>query len=376
MLYYDNAATTKMYDECSEIISKINTDHYFNPSALYKNSLEVSRIMEDARAIIASGLNVMPSELYFTSSGTESDNIALKGVRKKKGGNIIISAMEHSAVLKTALELAKSGMELKIAPVDSYGRVIEDKFLSLIDDNTSIVSIIHASNETGAVNDIVSLSKKAKSINKNLVFHSDGVQALGKVKISLAYSHVDMYSVSGHKIHAPKGIGALYIKKGLNITPLFHGGGQEKGVRPSTENVAYIAAFAAAFQNFYNMYEVYNNKMYSIKKDIIDKLNDMQDSIIINSPLESTLNNILSIAFNGINGETLLHSLENRDILVGIGSACSSKSKDKKISAALNLPNNYQDGVIRLSFSAFNDINDNQLLCNAIKDEYNKIIKK
>lgn len=375
MLYYDNAATTKVTKEALEQIVKYNSVYYYNAQALYKNASDVNKDLNDARLRIAKLLGVNSNEIIFTGSGTESDNMAILGSRRRKNGNIVISSMEHSAVYYAAMALKSDGYDVRLVPCSSDGSIIENEFIKLIDENTTLVSIIHVCNETGAINNIYKLSQIAKQINKKVVFHSDGVQAFGKLSVKLIGSNIDLYSFGAHKIGGPKGIGGLYIKKGITIHNLMFGGEQENGLRPSTENMGYIMAMTTALESHYqvNRQELYKE----MKSKLINTLTStLGNNIICNSPLDTTIDNIISIAFKNVNGETLMHCLEKHNIIVGIGSACSSKNKGKRIAEALNLPQDFSDGVIRISFGLDSKLEDIDIIANAICVEYNSVIKK
>ncbi|MGI6701563.1 MAG: cysteine desulfurase family protein [Christensenellales bacterium] len=375
MIYLDNAATTVVYEDTLKIIKSYLTEKYFNPSALYGPANDVANDIKDARKAIAGILGATQDEIYFVSSGTEADNIALLNSRKKESSEIVISAVEHAAVFNTALELRERGYNVKFAPVDKHGRVIKDEFVKLINENTSLVSIIHVSNETGAVNDIKALADVTKSVNNRAIFHSDGVQAFTKVQINLSDTKVDLYSVSGHKIHAPKGIAALYIRKGVNIKPVLYGGGQEKSIRSSTENVAGIIALKyAANKSTLNYAENYNNMVKLLQITAQNIIKGIPDAII-NTNFDNSAPNILSIAFNNIRGEVLMHSLEKYDIYVGIGSACTSKKGIKRIPGALDLPRSYHDGMIRISINPETKADELEYFTKSLINEHNNLIK-
>lgn len=347
MLYFDNAATTKMYDECLQELEKYLLKEYFNPSALYAQSLNVLNDIKTARTSVARLMGASADEIIFTASGSESDNCAMFCAVKQKKGKIIISTVEHSAIYQCANELKARGFDVVFAPTDRFGRVIESEFLKLLDESVVLVSIIHVCNETGALNDIKKLVSLTKSVSPRAIFHSDGVQAYGKIKVNVHDLNVDLYSVSGHKIHAPKGIGALYIKKGLNLRPIIYGGGQEKGLRSATENVPYIIAFARASTVKAEKLEVNYNNMKSIQKEIIERLSKYD--CLVNTDFDNSSPYIISASFKDIRGESILHCLEKSEILIGTGSACSAKKSGMRIPQALNLPIEYQQGNIRIS---------------------------
>lgn len=352
-VYLDNAATTKTLAECREICDKYMSDKYFNPSALYQNAIDVSRDLKSARQTIAGILGVEEGTLTFVSSGSESDNQALFGSHKKHGSRIIISAIEHSAVYNSAMELKQRGYDVVEAPVDQNGKVIESEFVSLLNENVSLVSIMHVNNVTGAVNDIKTLVEKTKAVAPKALFHSDGVQAFCKIPVKLKLLNVDFYSASSHKIGAPKGSGFLYVKKGINVSPLIFGGGQEKGLRSSTENVPSIMAFAEASKIAYKNMSYLKEKGNSFFGYVREKLSALDDVRIL-SP-EDGAPHIFSIAFKNVRGEVLMHSLEGFGIITGIGSACSSKKGTPRIPASLGLKDGYQEGILRLSINPYDN---------------------
>lgn len=255
MIYLDNAATTKMYDEALRVLTEANEKRWFNASALYKEASEESKTIRRARETLLGALKAGDGELYFLSGGTEADNTALFCTRKAKGSRVIVSEGEHDAVINPAKVLKEQGYDVVFAPIKSDGGVDEEKFAALLTPDVSLVSVMHVSNETGAVNDIAKLSAMTRRAAPKAVFHSDGVQAFGKIKVNLRSLGADLYTVSGHKIHGPKGIGALYVAKGAPVKPLVFGGGQEKGFRSGTENGPAIEAFAAAAERTMRNFE-------------------------------------------------------------------------------------------------------------------------
>lgn len=373
IIYLDNAATTKAYPEVLDAYLKANED-YFNPSALYGQSVSASVVLKNKRAEILKYLRAPEGELYFTSGGTESDNWSLFCTKKAKNGRIIVGEGEHDAIVNPAKELAMQGYDVKFAPIKTDGSIDEVEFEKLLTDNTTLVSIMHVSNETGAVNDIEKLVKMTKKHSPSAVFHSDGVQALGKVKVNLRALGVDLYSISGHKIHAPKGIGALFVKKGTSIRPLLFGGGQEYGMRSGTENLPMIVAFTKAIDmNMASFDENYSKKSQYLEylKDKI--LENLPDTVVI-TPDDNHAPNILTVAFQGVRGEVLLHSLEKHGILVGIGSACSSHH-ESRFKSLLGLDENHRDGIVRFSVSQFNDIDEVDFVVEKIVEEMKVLVE-
>ena len=372
MIYLDNAGTTAVLEECVEIYKKYQLTEYFNPSAPYHNSLVLSKEIKKAREDMLKYLRAGNGQIIFTSSGSESDNLALFGTKKINGSRIIVSNSEHPAIYNSAMELKQRGYDVVFCDVDSTGRVIEEKFIELINDNTSLVSIMHVNNETGCVNDIKKLCKIAKNKKREIIFHSDGVQALGKININISDLGVDLYTISGHKIHAPKGIAGLYVKDNVHLKPLIFGGGQENGIRSSTENVGGIMAFAYAIKEAIKTQEENCLKLKTIREDLTSFLKQ-NDCVIVDSAEQSEF--ILCFAMKHVRGEVMLHSLEKYGILIGTGSACSSKKGYKRLPSILKLKSEYVSGIIRLSFSRFTQENDIEYFKKCFNLEYKNLIK-
>lgn len=356
MIYFDNAATTAMYEESAEILTDYACNRFYNPSALYRKAAEITEDIKSARKDFASILHCKADDIYFTASGSESDNMAILGCNLRRGSRVIISAVEHAAVYNAAMSLVNKGIEICIAPVDKFGRIEIDKFSELLDDKVGLVSVMHVTNETGAINDIDKLCKLTKSIAPKAIFHSDGVQALGKVEINLLGSSIDLYSFSAHKFHGAKGVGGIFIRKGIHITPIVYGGGQEKGLRSATENVGGIIASAHALKKFVSQYDI--EKISRINQLIRERLKSIEPNILFLTSENNTSHHILTFALPNARGEVLLHMLEDKGIIVGTGSACSSHKGNKRIAKALGVNPEYVMGIIRLSFSDMTDIGE------------------
>ena len=357
MIYLDNAATTKMYDEALRILTEANEKRWFNASALYKEASEESKTIRRARETLLGALKAGDGELYFLSGGTEADNTALFCTRKAKGSRVIVSEGEHDAVINPAKVLKEQGYDVVFAPIKSDGGVDEEKFAALLTPDVSLVSVMHVSNETGAVNDIAKLSAMTKRAAPKAVFHSDGVQAFGKIKVNLRSLGADLYTVSGHKIHGPKGIGALYVAKGAPVKPFVFGGGQEKGFRSGTENGPAIEAFAVAAERTMRNFEEDCSKKRRYLEYLREGLENGVPDVKIITDTERSAPHILTVAFGGVRGEVLLHALEERGILVGVGSACSSH-RESRFKSLLGLDEAHRDGIVRFSVSAFNDFSE------------------
>lgn len=351
MIYLDNAATTKPDEECINKAEKYLLSEYFNPSALYSGGHNVSIALKEARSKIISLIaNENNFSLVFTSCGSEADNQAVFFGGKR--GNVVTTQGEHSAVFASVNELKQRGIEVRFAEINSDGSVNVENLLSLVDEKTSLVSVVHVNNETGAINDVAAISESVKEKNKYALFHSDGVQAFGKISFKLT-KNIDLYTVSAHKIGGIKGCGALIYRKNLVVKPHIFGGGQEKGLRSGTENVFGIKCFEYSavkrFKNFgsnYKHVQCLNEKFKSkLDKDIFS---------IISSDNCSPY--ILCFAANGVRGETILHEADDNGVIIGTGSACSSNEKKRysRVILASGYNEAVADGVLRVSFSPEN----------------------
>ena len=369
MIYLDNAATTKMYDECMDVYQKYACNLYYNPSALYSQSMIGGELLKEARQNIAKRLGVNYQEIYFTASGSEGDNMAFISSIKQKKGKILISNDEHAAVYNMACHLKEQGFDLDFIDVDKYGRVNVADFKAKMTKDVIFCSIMHVCNETGAINPIKELCKIAKDVNPRCIFHSDGVQAFGKIPVNVKSLNVDVYSISSHKIHGPKGVGAIYIKESVHPKTFIFGGGQENNIRSATENVPGIAAFSKAIDLKFANIDKDVEKANKMQKHIIDYVSKFDDCIINTNP-EYSSPYIISFSLKNVRGEGIVHTLESKDIIIGTGSACSAKKGLKRIPLALNLDPEYHNGMLRLSF----DINDDIKDIDYALDELNKAI--
>ena len=374
MIYLDNAATTKMTEEALRVLKEANEERWFNASALYKEASEESRRIREARETLSAALRAGGGELYFLSGGTEADNTALLCTRKPKGSRVIVGEGEHDAVINPAKLLKEQGFDVVFAPIKPDGGVDEEKFAELITPDVSLVSVMHVSNETGAVNDIAKLVRMTKKASPKAVFHSDGVQALGKVKVDIRALGVDLYTVSGHKIGAPKGIGALYVAKGAPVRPLVYGGGQEKGFRSGTENGPAIEAFAVAAETAVRDLSANCSKKRDYIEHLAKGITDAVPDTVFITDRERSAPHILTVAFAGVRGEVLLHALDARGIMVGVGSACSSH-RESRFKSLLGLDEVHRDGIVRFSVSERNDIDEVPVVVQALKEETEKLRK-
>lgn len=372
LIYLDNAATTRIYPEVAKTVLEESEEDFFNPSALYKPSVALSVKIKNAREEIKAALKAPEGELYFLSGGTEADNTALFCTRKAKGSRVIVGLGEHDAIINSANQLAQQGFDVQYAPINPDGSVNVEEFEKLLNENVSLVSIMHVSNETGAINDIARLVRLTRKYAPKAIFHSDGVQAFGKIKVNLRALDVDLYTISAHKIHGPTGIGGLFVKKGVSIRPLIFGGGQEKGFRSGTENAPCIIGFAKAVKITNDNFATDYSKKSTFREQLIAKLKKNIDDMVVVSPQNDFAPNILTVAFKDVRGEVLLHDIEDSGILVGIGSACSSHH-ESRFKGLLGLDERHKDGIIRFSTSYESDINDIDFVVSTIKASLEKL---
>lgn len=375
MIYLDNAATTALDEKCLDIIREYNVERFYNPSALYRKAMESANAIKQARNSIAKSLGVKGEEIIFTASGSEADNIALLCSVRAKSGKVIIGSSEHSAVYNTALELKVRGYDVVFAPCDKYGRTDVGQLEKLIDNTVVLVSVMHVCNETGALNDLSAISKIIKAKAPRAIFHSDGVQAYGKISVNLKSLGVDLYSISGHKIHAPKGIGALYCRSGLYLRTFVFGGGQENNVRSATENLPSIVAFGYLAEKILPSLTDNYKKTTELRDYLYQKLTDNFENVKINTDLLHSSPYVFSFALNSARGEVLVHCLEDRGIIVGTGSACNSQKSTKRIPAALGIEGDYAQGMLRVSFNENNTKDDIDAFIDALAQSLEELIK-
>lgn len=352
-VYLDNSATTRQYDQVTAEMKQAMEDLYGNPSSLHSLGLASEKRVRAARQHLAESLGAKEEEIIFTSCGTESDNTALYGIahaKRREGKKIITSKVEHPAILEACKVLEKEGYTVEYIGVDDKCRLDMDQLKAAIDDETILISIMAVNNETGTIMPIQEIAKmKGKAI-----FHTDGVQAFGK--IDLRNTGADLISVSAHKIHGPKGMGALYVKKGINLPAYLVGGGQERHMRSGTENVPGIVGFDVAVQTAIPNLDARVKQMAEVRDYLKRGIEDQIKDIKVNSP-EDGAASVLNISFLGTRGEVLLHTLEQDNIFVSTGSACSSNKKGgSHVLAAMGLKHKEIEGAIRFSFSEENTI--------------------
>lgn len=360
MIYLDNSATSRPFDSVLDAVYEASKSDFFNISSPYFKALETEKKMLNSKKVIAKALNADDKEIIFTSGGTESDNTALN--LAKDNSEVVVSVYEHHAILNCEEFLKKRNIKVIYCPVNAQGVVEAETLKNLINENTSLVSIMHVNNELGAINDISALVKAVKEKNPKTLFHSDGVQAFMHVCTDMKRFGVDLYSVSAHKLHGPKGIGALYVKKGVPFYPFIYGGGQQYNMRSGTVNVPNIIGFAKAveeFENTKNNLETIKNKYKELLKIIPDTIFNIEDS----AP------NILSVTFKGVKASSLQNALEN-DVIIGKGSACTSRSsKISHVLEAINMPLPLAESTVRISFGAFNTLEEAEIACEHISQK-------
>ena len=363
-IYFDNAATTAACSEAADAALAAMTNHYGNPSSLHLMGMEAENIVKSARTEIANKLGVPAECIYFTSGGTESNNTAIFGACLKtnlKGNRIITTKAEHPAVLEPFKVLAGKGFDVQYINLLPSGIIDLSHLEELLTPDTVFVSIMGINNETGCIMPVSDAATLIRKKSPNALIHSDMVQAFCKVPMA----DVDMASVSSHKIHGPKGIGALYIKKGVNINPLMFGGGQEKAFRSGTENVPGIAGFGAAVKKADMQKD--NEHTTMLKTALINAISDIPD-IQING--ENTSSHVLNVSFKGVRSEVFLHTLESNGIMVSSGSACSSnKPSPSHVLTAMGVDHKAIDSAIRFSFSVYNTIDEINFCAEIIKKE-------
>ncbi len=351
-VYFDNSATTKPYDEVIEAVSKGMKEYFGNPSSLHKIGMNCEKRLNEAREYFASTIKCNKEEIYFTSGGSEGNNLILKGLLKP-GHHFITTAFEHHSIISTCKQLEEKGVKVTYLDVDSEGRISLEDLEEAITKDTVLVSIMQVNNEIGVIQDIEAIGKLIKERSSRAKFHVDAVQGYGKLPIDVNKSNVDFLTVASHKIHGPKGVGFIYIKKGIILNSLISGGSQEKGIRAGTENLPGIIGFEKAAQITFEEMESRYDKVLELKKYFVERLNEIKD-IRVNGEIDGFSPYILNVSFLGVRAEVLLHLLEEQNIYVATGSACTSKSSaahGSYVIKSLGLSNKEVESAIRFSFS-------------------------
>lgn len=362
--YFDNSATTIVKDEVFKEMIPYLSIEYGNPSSLYSIGRSAKRAISEARRRVASLINCSPEEIYFTSCGSESDNTALKGIayaNKEKGNHIITSKIEHPAILNSCKSLENKGFKISYIDVDKDGMLNLEKLESEITDQTILISIMYANNEIGTIEPVKEIAQIAHS--HGIIFHTDAVQAVGNIPIDVRKMNIDMLSLSGHKLYAPKGIGALYVKSGIEFERFMDGGHQEKNKRSGTENVAEIVALGKACQIAEKNIEQYQQKLKNLRDYCLNKIQEKIPDIYINGTMERRLPGNINISFKDLNSGELLLRLDEVGICASGGSACSSKeASPSHVLTAIGLPNELSKGALRLTFGDYNTKEDVEYL--------------
>lgn len=352
--YLDNSATTKVSEAVKDIMIKTMVEDYGNPSSLHIKGVEGEKYLKEACEIIGKTLKVQEKEIIFTSGGTESNNLALIGIamaNQRRGKHIITSSIEHPSVLNTMKYLEEQGFQVTYLDVDENGLVNLNQLSESIKEDTMLVSIMYVNNEIGAVEPIDEIGKIIKEKNSDIIFHVDGIQAFGKYKIFPKKSNIDALSVSGHKIHGPKGIGFLYVSDRVKIKPIIFGGGQQRGLRSGTDNVPGAAALGVAVKEAYGDFDHKIEKMYGLKEYFIENILKNQDVRINGIIGKESAPHIISVSFIGVRSEVMLHALEEKGIFVSAGSACSSNKPSVSATLkAIGLEKEALDSTLRFSF--------------------------
>lgn len=356
-VYLDNSATTRCFDEVARLMMKIMCEDYGNPSSMHHKGVEAEHYVRNARETLAKILKVNEKEIFFTSGGTESDNIALIGTamaNHRTGRHLITTQIEHPAILQTMRYLEDQGFRVTYLSVDGQGKIRLEDLKEAISKDTILVSIMHTNNEIGTLEPIAEAGELIKKMNPNTIFHVDAVQGFGKFRIYPSRMKIDLLSVSAHKIHGPKGVGFLYVNSKIKISPIIYGGGQQKGMRSGTENVAGIAGLARAAELMYENLDEDMEKLYRLREMFLEGVSRIEHVKVNGCGGREGASHIVSLSVRGVRSEVLLHALEDRGIYVSAGSACSSnKPMPSATLKAIGVERDLLESTIRFSFSVF-----------------------
>ena len=361
-IYLDNSATTRCFPEVVSLMDRILLEEYGNPSSLHHKGVEAEREIRKAKEILADILKCCPRNLIFTSCGTESDNISLIGgalANQREGKHLITTKIEHPAILETCKYLASQGFEITYLPVDENGLVNPEDVKNAVREDTILVSVMHTNNEIGALEPIEEIGRVIKEKNPKTLFHVDAVQGFGKNVIHPKQMKIDLLSASGHKIHAPKGVGLLYIGDGVKVRNILFGGGQQGGMRSGTENVASIAGMALAAKMLYDHLDEDRDRLYEMKQRFLDRVTRIEGVHANGKTGRDSAPHVISLSIEGVRAEVLLHALEEKNIYVSAGSACSSNRPHiSETLLAIGTPKEYLDSTLRFSTSVMNTDED------------------
>lgn len=356
-VYLDNSATTRCFDEVADLMAGIMCKDYGNPSSLHRKGVQAEQYVRYAKETIAKNLKVNEKEIFFTSGGTESDNLALMGcayANCRMGRHLITTQIEHPAVLQTMRQLEGDGFRVTYLPVDKKGCIRLEDLQRAITGETILVSIMHTNNEVGSLQPVEEAGAMIKGMNPRILFHVDAVQGYGKFRILPKKMHIDLLSVSGHKIHGPKGIGFLYVDEKVKIRPILFGGGQQSGLRSGTENVPAIAGLAKSVELVYRDLDGEVSKLYQLKEAFVEGVRKIPDIVVNGHPGRDGAPHVVSVSFKEVRSEVLLHALEDKGIYVSAGSACSAhKPQPSATLQAMGIDKELLGSTIRFSFSVF-----------------------
>ena len=371
MIYLNNAASTKVREEVLKTVNDILLNDYANPDAAHEFGVQAAKRIKNSRQIIANALNVSAKEIYFTSGGSEGNNIIIQGIingNPRQGRHLITTKIEHPSVFEIFKEYERNGFEVTYLNVDSDGKVKTDELMESIRDDTVLVSVIAVNSETGVIQDLEKIGNIVKQKNKNAYFHSDFVQGLGHIKINPAKCRLDALTVSSHKVHGPKGAGAIYLSGNVRIKPIIFGSNQEQGVVQRTLNSSGIAGFGKAVQIACENFSEDNMRINEVKEYLLQKIQKEISDIRINTIESGSVPHILNISFRGVQGEVLVHFLGMSKIYVSTGSACSSRKGNSRILESMGLTQEEVAGGIRFSFSVFNTKEEMDETVKALKE--------
>lgn len=370
--YLDNSATTRCYGEVKDIVVKTMLEDYGNPSAMHTKGVQAEMYVKDAASKLARILKVTEKEILFTSGGTESNNLALIGgamANKRAGNHIITTAVEHAAVARPVEFLKEQGFDVTILPVDEQGVIKLDVLEAALREDTILVSTMYVNNEVGSVMPVEKIAALVHEKSPKALYHVDAIQAFGKFRIYPKKAGIDLLSVSGHKIHGPKGVGFLYISSKAKVQPMILGGGQQNGMRSGTDNVPGIAGLGVAAEKIYTDLDKKVEHLYQLKERMAKGLEELGDVIINGMPLRQGAPQILSVSFMGIRSEVLLHTLEEKGIYISAGSACSShKRKASATLTAMGMPASQIECTVRISFSEENTFEEIDYCLDILKE--------
>ena len=370
-VYFDNSATTKVYDEVIDVVVKTMREDYGNPSSMHLKGLDAEHLVSKSAETISKVLKCLPEEIVFTSGGTESNNMAIIGTalaKKRTGKHIVVSSVEHASVSSVMQFLIREGYEVTYIPSDEHGIVSPEAFANAVREDTILVSCMHINNEIGSIMPIREIGRAVKAKNPNLYFHVDAIQSFGKIETIPKNLGADLMSVSGHKIHGPKGSGFLYIKKGSLIRPIIYGGGQQKNMRSGTENVPAIAGLGVAVEKTFENFDDKISHIRTVRDKLVNELTAI-DEVYTNTDIENGAPHIASISFVGVRAEVMLHSLEDKGIYVSSGSACSSnKNKESAVLSAIGLDKKRLESTLRFSFGEDNTEEEVDYAISTIKE--------